>query len=135
MAHAKQLINMSYSHCYSTFHSQILSSPKPLLRSHNYICDCLTTFWYVEAEKRLRTATQALKLFVFPLLKSFSGVFLASWNSGVHFVGVFQLVNWLETPPLRCIAKCSCLVVAVWSWTAGKDGPQKRSQSSPMGLP
>ena len=45
--------------------------PKPLLGSHNSIWDCATTFWYVEAEERLRTA-QGLELFVFPLLTSFS---------------------------------------------------------------
>nr|BAE89061.1 unnamed protein product [Macaca fascicularis] len=46
-----------------------------------------------------------------------------------------QLANWLETPLLRCIAKCFCLVVAVWSWTAGRDELQKRNLSSPMASP
>ena len=62
-------------------------------------------------------------------------MFLALWESEIHFIDILQLASWLETPPLRCIAKCSCLVVAVWSWTAGRDELQKRSQSSPMGSP
>uniref|UniRef100_A0A452S1Q0 Uncharacterized protein n=1 Tax=Ursus americanus TaxID=9643 RepID=A0A452S1Q0_URSAM len=52
-----------------------------------------------------------------------------------HTTPTSQLASWLETPLLRCIAKCSCLVVAVWSWTAGRDGLLKRNQSSPMGSP
>ena len=125
-------MKLSYCYCNNNFLSYIPCSPKPLLGSRNCINDDPTAFWYVEAEKWLRTTRQSLKHFVFPLLwRAFLGshrclhYFMGLWGSFCWCFTAGQLAGNSSVEMYRqvLLSGCRCVELDCWKGRTAEEEP------------